>query len=420
MRKKYLSKSIQSVQLIIGLILILAFQHSSIAQTRIGFVMPDDVDKVEMEFEKYSNLIVVPVVINSFLTLKFILDTGAESAIITEKLYADMLGLDYVREINIHGPGIVDSVRAYVASHVSFELSGGLKANGMNVLVLEKDYLELNKNLGEEVYGILGYDLFNRFVVDIDYDNNKLTFYRHGTYKPRRYMEAVPIEVISTKPYVNVVFHQEELTDTVKMMVDSGASHAALLDVSATEHLILPDKLITTSLGRGLAGEIPGFIGRINNCDVGSFELEDLLVSIPEQGAYIKAIKRGSRHGTIGGDLLSRFHVVFDYNNEFMYISKAKLFSDAFEYNMSGMTLITEGKALDSIKVQEVVKNTPAYLADIREGDYILRINNYSLKDTSISDINALLRRKHGLKIRAVILREDEKIKKVFKLRRLI
>ncbi len=420
MRKNYQPKSNYFKQLIIGLILISANQNTSIAQRRIGFVMPDDVDKVEMEFEKYSNLIVVPVVINSFLTLKFILDTGAESAIITEKLYADMLGLDYVREINIHGPGIVDSVRAYVASHVSFELPGRLKATGMNVLVLEKDYLELNKNLGEEVYGILGYDLFNRFVVDIDYDNNKLTFYRHGTYKPRRYMEAVPIEVISTKPYVNVVFHQEELTDTVKMMVDSGASHAALLDVSATEHLILPDKLITTSLGRGLAGEIPGFIGRINNCDVGSFELEDLLVSIPEQGAYIKAIKRGSRHGTIGGDLLSRFHVVFDYNNEFMYISKAKLFSDAFEYNMSGMTLITEGKALDSIKVQEVVKNTPAYLADIREGDYILKINNYTLKDTSISDINALLRRKHGLKIRAVILREDEKIKKVFKLRRLI
>jgi C-terminal processing protease CtpA/Prc len=70
--------------------------------------------------------------------------------------------------------------------------------------------------------------------------------------------------------------------------------------------------------------------------------------------------------------------------------------------------------------VQEVEKNTPAYQADIRPGDYLLKINGFSMGNNSVSDINALLRRKHGLKIRAVILRDDQKIKKVFKLRRLI
>ncbi|MFT6865711.1 MAG: putative aspartyl protease [Cyclobacteriaceae bacterium] len=408
------------MHLVLTMILSLSIHLNSKAQSAIGFIMPDEVDKIEMEFEMYSNLIVIPIRINNFLTLKFILDTGAESAIITEKLFADMLGLDYVREINIHGPGIIDSVTAFVASNVNFELKDGLKAIGLNVLVLEKDYLQLSKNLGEEVYGILGYDLFNRFVVDINYDDKVLTFYRHGTYKPKRVMDAIPIEVVSTKPYVKVVFHQNDLTDTVKMMVDTGASHAALLDINATDHLILPEKLINTSLGRGLAGEIPGYIGRINNCDVGRFVLKDLLVSIPEDGAYIKAIKRGSRHGTIGGDMLSRFHVIFDYQKEMMYLQRTKFFSEPFEHNMSGMTLITDGKQLDTLMVQEVEKNTPAYQADIRPGDYLLKINGFSMGNNSVSDINALLRRKHGLKIRAVILRDDQKIKKVFKLRRLI
>lgn len=420
MNKKHPPKDVFYYMAWLALTLVILLPENAISQSNIGFTMSDKVDKVEVKFERFSNLIVVPVKLNNSITIKFILDTGAESAILTERVFAEILGLNFVREINIFGPGIIDSVKAFVASDVKISLSDQVDGNALNILVLEEDYLELHKNLGEEVFGILGYDLFSRFVVDINYDTKIITLTRPDKYRVKRSYKRMDIKIIDTKPYVITTFKQGKESDTVRMMVDTGASHAALLDMSATDHLVLPSKVIPTRLGRGLGGEIQGYIGRLDRCTLGGFEFDKMLISIPEQGAYTKAIKRGSRHGTIGGDLLSRFNVVFDYSNEKIYLRKGKNFNAPFENNMSGLSFLAEGEELDSIKVIAVEMNTPAQRADIRKGDIVLKINGYNLKNSSMSNINALLRKKTGLRIRAIILRDGEKIKKDFRLERLI
>lgn len=394
---------------------------AAFGQTKIGFYMKPGVNRVEIPFEKYSNLIVVPVRINNFVTLKFILDTGAETAILTEKLYAEVLKLKYIRELTINGPGVIDSIRAYVAGGVHMSLAEGeILGDGLNLLVLEDDYLELTKNLGEEIYGILGYDFFHRFVVEIDYDNKLLTVVKPLNFKPRRFFAELPMDIVDTKPYLTTIFRQYDLSDSVRLMIDTGASHAALLDVVATDHIVLPDKLLSTQLGRGLGGEIPGFIGRIDKCEIGPFEFEKVLISVPLQGTYMKAIKRGSRHGTIGGDLLTRFHVIFDYPHEKIYLAKGRYYRDSFEFNMSGMSIITDGDKLDTLKVSHVRRDTPAYNAGIREGDHILKINGFTIKNSNISELQMLLRKRPGMKVRVVLKKGDRKVKKIFRLKKLI
>jgi hypothetical protein len=391
------------------------------AQSRIGFFLSPELDRVAIPFEKYSNLIVVPVKINNSLELKFIVDTGAESSILTEKIYGDILRLHYVREISINGPGVIDSVKAYVASNVQMSLGEGkIVGNGLNILVLENDYLELNKNLGEEIYGIIGYDLFQRFVVEIDYDNNQLIIIDPAKFHPGKRFTEIPIEVSMTKPYMHAIVHQGEISDTVRLMIDTGASHAALLDVTATDHLVMPDELIRTRLGQGLGGEIPGFIGRLDKFEIQEFEFEKVLISVPKPGAYVKAIKRGSRHGTVGGDLLSRFHVVFDYQNEKLYLKKGGYYNDTFEYNMSGMTVISDGEDLKDIIVTSVSEDTPAFEAGVLANDNILKINGRTLRNSNISEIHSLLRYGAGKKIKLIILREGVKMKKEFRLKKLI
>jgi len=409
-----------SKRLLLVLILGCMMGTRASAQERIGFFMPDGVNMVEIKFEQYSNLIVIPITINNFLTLKFILDTGAESAILTEKVFGDILGLTYVRDIQIQGPGLIDSLQAFVATGIRMSMPGGIQGKGLNMLVLKEDYLELNKNLGEEIYGIIGYEVFNRFVINIDYDERILRIYRPESFKPRKWDTAIPMTVYNTKPFINMQITQDGKKDTVKLMVDSGASHALLLDVDNTDDLKRPEKVILTRLGHGLGGEIPGHLGRMNTCLIGDFSFEDVLVSIPISGAYIKAIKRGSRHGTLGGDLLSRFDVTFDYPNETLYLRKGRTFNDTFEANMSGMIIAAEGKKLDSLVVSDVNEDTPATEVDIRRGDVILKINGLNLQNSSVSEINAMLRKKDGLKIRLVIWRDGRKMKKTFRLKRMI
>ncbi len=354
------------------------------------------------------------------VTLKFVLDTGAETAILTEKLFGDILSLNYVREIDLQAPGIEDSLQAYVATGISLSLSGGIEAKNLNMLVLKDDYLELSKNLGEEIYGILGYDIFNRFIVSIDYDEGLITIYDPEFYRPRRADTAIPMEIIDAKPYIYINVTQNDKQNSLKLMVDTGASHSLLLDVSKSQNLQLPKKLIKTRLGKGLGGEIPGFLGRMSSCEFADLRFDDVLSSFPLPGAYIQAIKRGSRHGTLGGEILTRTKVTFDYNNEMMYVRKGSTYREPFEFNMSGMILNAEGKKLDSLIINRIMPHSPAANSGLREGDLILKINNMNLYNSSISEINALLRRKHGLKVVIIVARSNRKIKKVLRLKRMI
>ena len=389
-------------------------------QREFGFKMPTDRKKIEIPFEQHNNLIVIPVTINRFLTLKFILDTGVETAILTEKLYADILDVNYLREITIAGPGVIDSVQAFVANQATFTLPGGVTGQNMNMLVLKEDYLKLSENIGDDVHGIIGYDIFSRFVVEIDYDDSILTLYDPKRYKKSKRSIAVPIKIESSKPFIAASIKQGEEKTDLDIMVDTGASHAALLDYQFVNGISLPEKRIETRLGRGIAGDIPGYIGRMDSVQIDCFSFGEMLVSAPFEGAYNKVIKRGARVGTFGGDLLTRFEVTFDYQNEKVYLKKGDEYKDVFEHDMSGLTINAEGENLDTLVVVNVDEGSPAAKAGLRRGDIIRSINGRNLKTHRLSDIFYLLRSRDGRKIRVRHTRDGVKLKTTFHLKRLI
>ncbi len=396
------------------------FCSSASGQKEFGFKMPADAKKITIPFEQHNNLIVIPITINRFLTLKFILDTGVENAILTEKLYADILDVNYIREITIDGPGLIDSVEAFIANQVTFSLPGGVVGTNMNMLVLKEDYLQLSENIGDDVHGIIGYDIFSRFVVEINYDDNEITLIDPSRFKASRRATEIPIEIRGSKPFINATIKQDNQKTSLDIMVDTGASHAALIDYNFLDGVDLPEKTIVTRLGRGIAGEIPGYIGRMDSVKIDCFDFSRMLVAAPFDGAYNKVIKRGARVGTFGGELLNRFNVTFDYSSKKMYLTKGDKYRDKFEYDMSGMTLNAVGPSLDTLKVVTVNPDGPAFKADIRPGDVIQRINGRNLRSNSLSEIYNLLQSRDGRKIRVVILRDGEKKKVKFRLKRII
>lgn len=398
------------------------FGLTAFSQQTIGFTFPKKKQKkVSFKFEMYNNLIVIPVSLNNFLSMKFIVDTGAEATVLTEKAFGDLVGLNYVREIHIAAPGIRDSVEAYVATNVTLGLPEGIMGERMSMLVLKEDYLGLKENLGDEIYGIIGYDIFRRFVVEIDYDDLKLTLHNPRKYKPRKFFEAIDISLDNTKPYIRSNLTSDNGSgNSVKLMVDTGASHALLLDVHNTDDLSMPEETITARLGQGLGGEISGMVGRLNKYEIGRYGFDEVLVSIPYEGSYSNAIKRGSRHGTVGGELLSRFNPTFDYFEGKLYLSKSRNHSREFEFDMSGLHLGVKKEYLDSLVVKHLEDDSPAALAGVEIGDRILSINGRNLSNSKLSDINALLRKKDGLKIKMKLYRDGTVHRRKFRLKRMI
>ena len=402
-------------------IILLSLLIQDVWGQQIGFNLPEGKSRMTIPFERHNNLIVIPVTINNTLKLRFILDTGVQYPILTEKIFAEHLGLDFNRKITIQGPGEQDSIQAHIVQNVELSLPGGV-TSGFNqaMLVLEEDYLELSNNMGTPIYGIIGYDIFSRFVVEINFDENFIVLHEPKKYRARRSNKKVPLKVVNTKPYIEVqVSKTEQAYKNMHLMIDTGASHALLLD-NPTDDSLLPDQNITSVIGRGIGGPINGYLGRLHDVKIGKFQFEKAIASFPVKGDYGQSIKRGSRNGTIGGELISRFNLTFDYFQGYLYVRPNKSYHQGFEHDMSGMNISADGTGLKQMKINDVRVNSPAYNAGLRSGDKIVTINGYDLHQIKFSNVSTLLRNRPGKKITVKFTRDGVEQKTSFKLMRYI
>ena len=381
--------------------------------------MPPGVNRVEIPFEEINNLIVIPVAVNQILKLKFVVDTGVETTILTEPGFAPLLNIELYRKLIISGAGINDSIGAYVGNAVNFSLPGGINGTNMSILVLEEDFLDLSEKMGTDIHGIIGYDLFRHFTVEFLHELKVMRLHGVNKFKPRKRHKELDLDIRNTKPYVEARITNNDRSDTVQLMIDSGASHAILLDPNQSK-IKTPRKTIETRLGTGLGGEINGKLGRLNSISIGEFTFNEVLASIPKADSYSRLIKRGARQGTIGGEILSRLNQVFDYTNKKLYISKSKYFSKPFEADMSGLSLVAKGAFLDTLMVDFVQKKSPAFRAGILPGDILQSVDSQNLQIANFGEIQGILRGRPKRKVRFRIIRNGEKLKRVIRLRRQI
>jgi hypothetical protein len=382
----------------------------------LGFAMPEGVRRVDIPIEIHNNLVVVPVILNNQLPLKFIIDTGVRTAILTEKVYSDILNLSYSRKYTISGPGGQQLVDAYITSNVTLDMPG-IHGEGHSLLVLGEDYLELKNSMGTEVHGIFGYELFSRFVVKVDYENKKMTLMLPNRFKPKKSYEVIPITVEDTKPFIHAQVQMNNTTTDTKLLVDSGASHGLLLEPDSDPNLKVPEQNIHAVLGRGIGGLLEGRIARVPSLTIGRYQVNNLITNFPDDYPSSDTIRNNRftfRNGSIGGDMLSRFTVIFDFPNEKMYLKKNNSFKKKFYYNLSGLTLRATGLQLKEYEISNVRENTTAYRAEIIRGDKIISVNGLEVKLYDLNNVNNLLNSRPGKKIRLELLRNGQPIKKEF------
>jgi hypothetical protein len=292
---------------------------------------------------------------------------------------------------------------------------------GQALLVLEEDYLQLKNYLGTDVHGILGYELFSRFIVEINYQEEKLVLHEPFSYKPKKNRRVIPLEVQDTKPYIHTNLQLEDgATVAAKLMLDTGASHSLLLDMDSHKNLSLPENVIRTNLGRGLGGDINGHIGRISKMEFGKFEFDDVICSWPDRGTFTDVLRKTGRQGTLGGGVLNRFTVVVDYFNGNLYYRKNRNFHNKFEYNMSGIEVKAVGQKLNHYLVSSIRKGSPASRLDIQIGDQLKMINGHETSNLDLGELNNFFRTKPGKRLRLELLRGKEKLVRKIQLERVI
>lgn len=400
------------------IVLAIAVQSSALhAQDNRRYVFGDEFKRsVRFNFSKVQNFIILDVKLENTLPTKFIFDTGSEYTIIIKKELAYLLNMDYFKSIPLYGSDLSQQIFAFISRNARLNIADELLVQS-NVLVLEDDFLRLDEMLGMQIHGILGSNVFNRYILHINNRRNYIEFIKKEHFHPDDDFHQIPISIVKNKPYLTTTIQiGGGIEQELKFLIDSGSAIPLLIYNNTMDHLDLPETLIPGNLGVGLGGTLVGHMGKIDLFEFGEFEFTNIITSFQELEIDSIGHLFLNRNGLVGNSLLSRFDVYIDYPGEMMYVKPNKKYNERFRIDRSGLILIATGPDFNRIVVQKVIPGSPADKAGILPGDVIHRFNFWPSFFYSLNSITYKLSGKEGKRIRLKLIRNGEKIKREFRL----
>lgn len=285
---------------------------------------------LSIPFRLYNNHIYLQVGVNGSGPLWFLLDTGAVNII--NARHAQALGLRLTQAGRAAGVG-EGSVEVSRAEGVSYALPGvTVSRQKFAVLSLENvegcsDRVEADSSGGvtlrrqalsgaerQPLDGVLGDEFFRLFVVEIDYAARSINLHEPRGYRYGGRGEVVPLEVRQRYAFVRAAIKPPKGPPAAGLfMVDSGAVNALTLSRPFVERngLLPPADRTTPFELCGIGGGSAARIGSLDSLRLGGFTVEKPVTIFSQAGEGVLA---GSDFdGLIGGAILRRFHVVFDY-----------------------------------------------------------------------------------------------------------
>lgn len=374
--------------------------------------------KDQIGFTLIKNIIVIRVYLNDKGPFNFVLDTGVGQLLITDPSIMDSLKLQRFRTIKISGYGSGKDLEAYISYPMAVTV-GKAKAPHLAAAVLKEDIFDLSNYLGIKIDGLIGFPLFNSFLVKINYANKVVHLYNHNSLKLIK-GEPIALEIHNGKPYVSIDISTNADTTPVKLILDNGASHALSLESIDGKPFPLPEKHIQANLGVGLSGRIDGRIGRVTSLKLGSFIFKEVLTSYPDyEDVGSKTIKK-DRNGNLGADLLSHFNVTLDYRHSVMYLKKNRYYNKPFNHDMSGLEIFIDQEKTKGYFIARVEPNSPGDLCGVQADDQVISINFKPISNFSLDEITSLFKSKEGRHIILEVFRKGETLFKIFDLKQRI
>ena len=416
-----------------------------------GFSLPQSLEKDKISFKLVNNLVVIPVEVNG-TTLTFLLDTGVSSTIMFSVSEVDSLELNNTTSVKLRGLGEGGSITALKSKNNILKI-GKATDNNHTVYVIFDKSLNLSTRMGIPIHGIVGFEFFKNLIVKTNYISKKLIFYNPEMFLPKKCKkcELFDLTFQNKKAYINIDVTTPEFSKEVTLLIDSGSSDALWIFDEKDFIDTTLKKYFDDFLGQGLSGGIYGKRSKLSKIKIGSFKLNNVKVAFPNKESMenIKFFK--DRDGSLGGEILKRFTIIYDYPNKKISLKKNGKFREPFHYNMSGLTLKHDGVVLVKDKnyshssdkeidgamslslstvysfylvpkyiVSEIREDSPAALAGIFKGDEILSVNGKETYKFELHELIGLFASKSGKKMILRIKRNGIVFKKKFYLKEVL
>lgn len=402
-----------------------------------------DAKKTVIPFKLINNLIFIPLNVNG-VDLTFLLDTGvAETSLFS--LENKELKLTNLEKMKFSGLGGSASIDGFISENNIARSGKDYVSYSMALYIIVDQDFNISSHVGIPVNGIIGYHFFKNHPVVIDYTSKKITIYNdENLFKKRiRNFSELNISIERNKPYI---FADVEMTNerkNSKLLIDLGNSDPIWLFPTLIKDFVYNRPNIDDFLGRGFNGDVYGKRSRIHNFYLGDFKFEKPLTAMPDEYSIQHVNMVDNRKGSVGGDIMRRFTVAFDYPNQKVYLKKNRNFDDPFHFNMSGLdfkqdgiewtkdmvTLATKNKDNPNTGVEVinnslqynfvlkpifsiagVRKDSPGAKSGLQKDDRLITINGKKTADMTLQKIMEMMKSEEGKTIEMLIERKNKQM----------
>jgi hypothetical protein len=227
-----------------------------------------------------------------------------------------------------------------------------------------------HQNSSPAVDIIAGDEVFKELVVDIDFPNQRVAFYRPDTFIPPGGLTPL-------------VFKQDGESRAVSASIEQGPpmfywvymgdpAPISVYQAYNTSHSILQGRANSIRMGGGPRTP-PEAIATIIQVNLAGTEFSQVPGVFPNDS--VTGVHPAEVAGHIGLGLLSRCRVIFDYSHDRLYIipGSRSAIKAPFPKDRSGLVM---KKIQDDYVVRYVCPGSPAMKAGFQVGDTVIQVNN--------------------------------------------
>lgn len=329
-------------------------------------------------FEVFNEHTIIATHVEGVGEVRMVLDTGAAATVFFETARTRPLLNRLDNKISVGGMGKGDATDAYFVhdTHMRF---GDVEINGLTTLFIKAvDNPLFDSSEVTYVDGVIGYEVFSRFVTDINFTSRVVRLSEVLPADTERY-KRVPLNIEGNLPYVEIGIVNKSKTTAIPALLDTGGIGSLRV---AHQHQFAKGDVLYRGISSGLGGESSLSTYRVSAVTLGPFSMGDAIIGVADDEAVTTSI--------VGTGIINRFDVIIDYAAGELLLSPNETFLTRDVENTFGAVFLphTQGAYIDSLR-----DSGEATQLGFLEGDVITRINaqavdreNYDLFKLRLSE----------------------------------
>ena len=253
---------------------------------------------------------------------------------------------------------------------------------------------QVNEAAGRALHGTLGYELFRRFAVEVDYRHQVLRLWE-GQDFVRQGGTSVPLELVHRVPVVRARVRAPGGREVeARLIVDLGSAHLGVrlsAGFAATHAAELAGVGgYAAPIGSGVGGMLLGRVGRLAELRIGPLAFSSPTVGIAREAKGALAL--ADFDGTVGAPVLGRLTPVVDYQRLRIILQPGDDIEAPFPADASGLMLDAPAPDFSAARVRFVVKGSPAAEAGLVERDEIVAVDGTEVTALGLDRVRGLFR----------------------------